>query len=69
VCGLCIQKTGEEAWWAHDEHGEPLFPELMAEFDAIKSRTLSGLMIRRDRKDRKAAYRCRGSRPMADSTI
>jgi hypothetical protein len=26
----------------------------MAELDAIKSRTLSGLMIRRDRKDRKA---------------
>jgi hypothetical protein len=38
----------------HDERGELLFPELMAEFDAIKSRTLSGLMIRRDRKDRKA---------------
>jgi len=29
-----------------------LFPELMAELDAIKSRTLSGLMSRRDRKDR-----------------
>jgi hypothetical protein len=41
---------------AHDEQDEPLFPELMAELDAIKSRTLSGLMIRRDRKDRKAAY-------------
>jgi hypothetical protein len=48
-------KTGEEAWWPlHDERGEPLFPELMAELDSIKSRTLSGLMIRRDRKDRKA---------------
>ena len=48
-------KTGEEAWWPlHDERGELLFPELMAELDAIKSRTLSGLMIRRDRKDRKA---------------
>jgi hypothetical protein len=31
----------------HDERDEPLFPELMAELDAIKSRTLSGLMIRR----------------------
>jgi hypothetical protein len=38
----------------HDEPGEPLFPELMAELDAIMSRTLSGLMIRRERKDRKA---------------
>ena len=48
-------KTGEQAWWPlNDERGEPLFPELMAELDAIKSRTLSGLMIRRDRKDRKA---------------
>ena len=48
-------KTGEQAWWPlHDERGAPLFPELMAELDSIKSRTLSGLMIRRDRKDRKA---------------
>jgi hypothetical protein len=48
-------KTGEEAWWRlHDERGDPLFPGLMAELDAIKSRTLSGPMIRRDRKDRKA---------------
>ena len=43
------------SWWPlHDERGELLFPELMAELDAIKSRTRSGLMIRRDRKDRKA---------------
>ena len=43
------------AWWPlHDERGELLFPELMAELDAIKSRTRSGVMIRRDRKDRKA---------------
>jgi len=41
-------------WPLHDERGEPLFPELMVELDSIKSRTLSGLMIRRDRKDRKA---------------
>jgi len=28
-------KTGEEAWWPlHDERGELLFPELMAELDA-----------------------------------
>ena len=48
-------KTGEEAWWPlNDERGEPLFPELMAKLDAINSRTLSGPMIRRDRKDRKA---------------
>jgi hypothetical protein len=53
----------------HDERGEPLFPELRVELNAIKNRTLSGLMIRRDRKDRKAGYRCRGSRPKADSTI
>ena len=48
-------KIGEEAWWPlHDERGEPLFPELMVDLDSIKSGTLSGLMIRRDRKDRKA---------------
>jgi hypothetical protein len=47
-------KTGEEAWSPlHDEPDEPLSPELMAELDAIMSRTLSGLMIRRERKDRK----------------
>jgi hypothetical protein len=34
-------KTGEEAWWPlHDERGDPLFPELMAELDAIKSQTV-----------------------------
>ena len=43
------------AWWPlHDERDKLLFPELMAELDAIKSRTLSGLMSRRDGKDRKA---------------
>ena len=48
-------KTGEEAWWPfHDEPRRAAFPELMAELDTIMSRTLSGLMIRRERKDRKA---------------
>jgi hypothetical protein len=48
-------KTGEEAWWPlYDERGEQLFPELTAELDGLKSRIVSGLMIRRDRKYRKS---------------
>jgi hypothetical protein len=46
-CGLYVAQ-----WWPlHDERGEPLFPKPIAELDAIKSRTLAGLIIRRDRKD------------------
>jgi hypothetical protein len=42
-------KTGEEAWWPlFDEMGAALFPELMAELDATKSVTVSGLVFRRD---------------------
>ena len=47
-------KNGEEAWWPlFDETGEPLFPELMAELDAIKKTTISGLVFRRDHGHRK----------------
>lgn len=47
-------KTGEDAWWPlFDETGQTLFPELMAELDAIKSKTVAGLMIRRDHAHRK----------------
>ena len=47
-------KNGEEAWWPlFDETGEPLFPELMAELDAIKEATVSGLIFRRDHKNRR----------------
>jgi hypothetical protein len=48
-------KNGEEAWWPlFDETGEPLFPELMAELDAIKETTPSGLVFRRDHKHRRS---------------
>jgi hypothetical protein len=49
-------KTGGEAWWPlFDESGRPLFPELMAELDDIKTRAISGLMFRRDHKHRRNA--------------
>jgi hypothetical protein len=39
-------KNGEEAWWPlFDEAGEPLFPELMMELDAIKETMVSGLVL------------------------
>lgn len=48
-------KNGEEAWWPlFDETGEPLFPELMAELDAIKATTASGLVFRRDHEHRRS---------------
>ena len=47
-------KNGEEAWWPlFDETGEPLFPELMAELDAMKETIDSGLMFRRDHDRRR----------------
>jgi hypothetical protein len=48
-------KNGEEAWWPlFDETGEPLFPELMVELDAIKETMVSGLVFRRDHKHRRS---------------
>jgi len=48
-------KNGEEAWWPlFDETGELLFPELMAELDAIKDSVVSGLAFRRDHAHRKS---------------
>src|SRR5947208_4332324 len=48
-------KNGEEAWWPlFDETGEPLFPELMAELDAIKEAMVSGLVFRRDHEHRRS---------------
>jgi hypothetical protein len=48
-------KNGEEAWWPlFDETGEPLFPELMAELDAIKETIVFGLIFRRDHKHRRS---------------
>ena len=48
-------KNGEEAWWPlFDEMGEPLFPELMAELDAIKANTVWGLVFRRDHEHRRS---------------
>ena len=49
-------KNGEEAWWPlFDETGEPLFPELMAELDAIKETRVSGLVFRREHAHRRSA--------------
>jgi hypothetical protein len=48
-------KNGEEAWWPlFDETGEPLFPELMAELDAIKEKAVPGLVFRRDHEHRRS---------------
>jgi hypothetical protein len=48
-------KNGEEAWWPlFDETGEPLFPELMEELDAIKQTTVMGLIFRRDHEHRRS---------------
>jgi len=48
-------KNGEEAWWPlFDETGEPLFPELTAELDAIKEMAVSGLIFRRDHVHRRS---------------
>jgi hypothetical protein len=48
-------KNGEEAWWPlFDDAGEALFPELMAELDAIKKTMVSGLVFRRDHAHRKS---------------
>ena len=61
-------KNGEEAWWPlFDETGEPLFPELMTELDAIKETIISGLIFRRDHAHRRSLcsatmdYRTQGS--------
>jgi hypothetical protein len=48
-------KNQEEAWWPlYDGAGEPLFPELMMELDAIKETVASGLVFRRDHKHRRS---------------
>ena len=40
-----------DKWWPlFDETGKELFPELMPELDAIKERTVSGLVFRRDHR-------------------
>jgi hypothetical protein len=47
-------KTDEENWVPlFDEAGRALYPELMAELDAIKGGCIGGLMIRRDWGDRR----------------
>ncbi len=43
------EKTGEENWIPlFDDAGVPLYPELMAELDALKRERIGGLMLRRD---------------------
>lgn len=47
-------KTNEESWVPlFDEDGAPLYPELMAELDAIKRERIGGLMLRRDWGDQR----------------
>jgi hypothetical protein len=47
-------KTGEQVWWPlyDPDNNSALFPELMAELDAIKRERIGGLMLRRDWGDR-----------------
>jgi hypothetical protein len=48
------EKTHEENWIPlFDEAGVPLYPELMAELDALKRERIGGLMIRRDWGERR----------------
>jgi hypothetical protein len=43
------EKTHEENWVPlFNDAGAPLYPELMAELDALKLRRIDGLMLRRD---------------------
>ncbi|MFY9836674.1 MAG: hypothetical protein WAK55_09415, partial [Xanthobacteraceae bacterium] len=47
-------KTNEENWVPlFDETGAPIYPELMAELDAIKRDRIGGLMLCRDWSDRR----------------
>jgi hypothetical protein len=47
-------KTSEENWVPlFDDAGAPLYPELMAELDAIKRERIGGLMLTRDWGDRR----------------
>jgi hypothetical protein len=47
------EKTGEENWMPlFDDTGAPLYPELMAELDAIKRDRIGGLMLCRDKDQR-----------------
>jgi hypothetical protein len=47
------EKTNAESWIPlFDDAGAPLYPELMAELDAVKRERIGGLMLRRDWGDR-----------------
>jgi hypothetical protein len=47
------EKTGEENWVPlFDDAGAPLYPELMAELDAVKRVRIAGLILTRDWGDR-----------------
>jgi hypothetical protein len=54
---VCVKhpKTSEETWFPlfDPDDGSDLYPELMAELDAIKRERIAGLMIRRDWGDRR----------------
>ena len=54
ACRVVHTKTGEENWIPLlDEKGVPIYPELMAELDAIKRERIGGLMLVRDWGDRR----------------
>jgi hypothetical protein len=54
ACRVIHTKTGEENWIPLlDEKGAPIYPELMAELDAIKRDRIGGLMLVRDWGDRR----------------
>jgi len=64
------EKTREENWVPlFDEAGAPLYPELMAELDAIKSGCIAGLMIRRDWGDRRAWPTAKGDLGQMSRTV
>jgi hypothetical protein len=54
ACRVIHTKTGEENWIPLlDDKGAPIYPELMAELDAIKRERIGGLMLVRDWGDRR----------------
>jgi integrase len=54
ACRVIHGKTQEENWVPLlDEKGVPIYPELMAELDAIKRERIGGLMLVRDWGDRR----------------
>lgn len=63
-------KTNEENWVPlFDDAGTPLYPELMAELDAIKRGRIGGLMLARDWGDRRPWPTDRGDLGQMSRTV